>query len=433
MSSALENALHHATDTKLVVLESGGIRRTAKAAGELFGARQAIIVADANTFGVAGPAVAASFSDSKHVMGAPLVLENEIHAEYSYVERIEAHLRAHDAVPIAVGSGVINDLVKLAAHRVGRPYLCVATAASMDGYTAFGASITHQGDKRTFSCPAPAGVIADLNVICAAPPELNAAGYADLMAKVTAGADWIVADVLGVEPIDQRVWDMVQAPLATALENPAGIKTGDRTAITLLMEGLLLSGFAMQAHKTSRPASGAEHQFSHLWDMEDATDASHGFKVGVATVAVARFYEALLAQPLEVLDASAAAQRWPETDQVKQTIARRFDIPAIKAKALEETLAKQVDRAAVARELAALKETLPTLRDRVGKQLPGADRIARMLAAAGAPTRCEEIGIPVQRLRSSFLKAYHIRRRFTVLDLAARAGLLEQLTQAVAL
>ena len=62
-------------------------------------------------------------------------------------------LAGNDAIPIAVGAGSINDLTKLAAHLCGRQYLSVATAASMDGYTAFGASITHEGSKQTFDCP----------------------------------------------------------------------------------------------------------------------------------------------------------------------------------------------------------------------------------------------------------------------------------------
>ena len=52
----------------------------------------------------------------------------------------------------------------------------------------------------------------------------------------------------------------------------------------------MFGGFAMQSSKSSRPASGAEHQFSHLWDMQHHTHngvaPSHGFKVGVATLAV---------------------------------------------------------------------------------------------------------------------------------------------------
>jgi len=47
-----------------------------------------------------------------------------------------------------------------------------------------------------------------------------------------------------------------------------------------------------------------------------------------------------------------------------------------------------------------------------------------MLCAAGAPVEPEEIGIARARLRESFGQAYYLRRRFTVLDLAARCGLL---------
>ena len=54
----------------------------------------------------------------------------------------------------------------------------------MDGYTAYGASITYRGSKQTFDCPAPKGVVADLDIIAAAPPAMNASGYADLIAKM---------------------------------------------------------------------------------------------------------------------------------------------------------------------------------------------------------------------------------------------------------
>ena len=95
-------------------------------------------------------------------------------------------LKNHDAIPIAVGSGTINDLTKLSSHLTGRRYMCVGTAASMDGYTAFGASITADGSKQTFNCPAPQACLADLDIICQAPIEMTASGYADLFAKITA-------------------------------------------------------------------------------------------------------------------------------------------------------------------------------------------------------------------------------------------------------
>ncbi len=165
----------------------------------------------------------------------------------------------------------------------------------MDGYTAFGASITHQGSKQNFDCPAPSAVVADLDVICAAPAGMNAAGYADLLAKTTAGADWLLADALDVEPIGWRAWNIVQGGLRDALADPEGIRNREVEAVGHLTEGLMLGGFAMQQAKSSRPAAGAEHQFSHLWDMQHHVHQGriplHGFKVGIGTLAVAGLYE----------------------------------------------------------------------------------------------------------------------------------------------
>ena len=105
---------------------------------------------------------------------------------------------------------------------------------------------------------------------------LTAAGYADLAAKVTAGADWIMADALGAEPIDAQAWRIVQSGLREALSEPAGAQRGEARAVTRLTEGLVLAGLAMQWAKSSRPASGAEHQFSHLWDMQREVHDANG-------------------------------------------------------------------------------------------------------------------------------------------------------------
>ncbi len=52
--------------------------------------------------------------------------------------------------------------------------------------------------------------------------------------------------------------------------------------------------------------------------------------------------------------------------------------------------------------------------------------LKKRLQLVGAPTEPAEIGITRERLRASFQRAYHIRRRFTVLDLAVRVGLLDE-------
>src|SRR5688572_19537488 len=198
--SRLQAALKAARETKRLELGRGVIAKTRDLFREQFGNQPAIVITDPHTSRVAGKSVA-------EMLGALVVqLPADVYAEWKHIDHLDAALRRTEGIPIAVGAGTINDLVKLVAHRAGRRYMCVATAASMDGYTAYGASITKDGSKQTFDCPAPLAVIADIDIIEAAPPELTASGYADLLAKNTAGADWIVADALGVEPIDRDVW-----------------------------------------------------------------------------------------------------------------------------------------------------------------------------------------------------------------------------------
>lgn len=434
---ALAAALASARDTKNLVVGSGVIARVAEVFAREFPGRRAVVVADPASLAAAGRAVIDRLSAAGFVGGKPFVFdEPNLPAEYSRVERLDAALRASDLIPVAVGSGTINDLVKLAASHVQRPYLCVATAASMDGYTAFGASITFQNAKQTFDCPAPLAVVADIDVIRRAPPEMTASGYADLQAKITAGADWILADALGLEPIDERAWTIVQGGLRTALADPAGARAGDAAAIARLTEGLLLGGFAMQWAKSSRPASGAEHQFSHLWDMEHhvhhGQPPSHGFKVGLATLAVTALYEQLLEQPLDRLDLAACCAQWPDEVGTAEVRAKElFARDDFQSTAIRETQAKHVSRAELARQLEKLQHVWPVLRDRLRAQLVSFSELKQRLQAVGAPTEPEAIGLTRERLRASFIRAQHIRRRFTVLDLAVRTGRLEACLAAI--
>jgi glycerol-1-phosphate dehydrogenase [NAD(P)+] len=427
----LAEALSSARETRALEIGSGIISRTARLFREQFGDRPALVVTDSVTRGIAGDEVVNSFGAGSDVCLGPFVYSDpKLYAEFGYVTQLEEALKQNDSIPVAVGSGTINDLTKLAAHRVGRPYMCVATAASMDGYTAFGASITHKGSKQTFVCPAPQAVLADLKIIQAAPAEMNASGYADLLAKTTAGADWILADALGAELIQPEAWRIVQGGLREMLAEPQGVPIGETNAISHLTTGLMLAGFAMQSAQSSRAASGAEHQFSHLWDMQHHTHngaaPSHGFKVGIATLAVTALYECLFAFPIEDLDIADACAKWPDDRAREEQIRDLFPEADLRAVALQETAAKSISRDKLRAQLELLRNLWLDLKTRLQKQLLPFNQVKAMLRAAGAAFEPEQIGISRERLRASFLRASLIRRRFTVLDVVSRAGLLDE-------
>lgn len=429
--SKIKAALAAANETRDLRIGSGVLSAVAEVFETQFPGQNAVIIADGTTYQLAGETVAQILTDAGIEQLSPFIYTDPaLYAEYQFIDQLVDFLSKTDAIPIAVGSGTINDLTKLASHLTNRQYMCVATAASMDGYTAFGSSITANGAKQTFSCPAPRACLADIDIIAKAPALMTASGYADLFAKVTCGADWILADSLGVEPIDATAWSIAQGGLHEALADPAGIKAGNPEAITKLIEGLMLAGFAMQWAKSSRPASGAEHQFSHLWNMEHhlnhGENISHGFQVSIGTIAITALYECFLATNVEDLDVASCAQNWPSLADIQREALDIFvgtDFPEI---GLQETSAKYNDRDTVATQLQLLKNNWPAIKEKLSKQIVPYQEVIRRLALVGAPTQPEDIGLSRERLRKTFVRAQFIRRRFTILDVSVRAKYLNQ-------
>lgn len=428
----IQAALRDASDTRTIFIEAGALAVADQVFAQSFGDQAAIVVADDNTFAVAGRAVYERLSFANADTPQPIIFPGApmLYAEYTRVLELEAALRNYDAIPVVVGSGTLNDLTKLAAHRSGKPYMVVATAASMDGYTAFGAAITRDGFKQTMACRAPRAVLADLEVVAQAPPAMNAAGYGDLLGKITAGADWLLADALEIEPIDQRAWALVQDSLRAWIAEPHRIPTGDRQAIAGLFEGLTLTGIAMQISQSSRVASGSEHRLSHLWEMQalgsHAATVPHGFKVGIGSIATAALYERLLARDLTNLDVDALCRAWPSRAQVERDVRQMHAIPQLAESAVVESLAKYIDADQLRQRLTLLRERWPSLHKRLNEQLLPASHLRELLHAAGCPTEAAAIGIDAARLKESYAQARTIRSRYTALDLVEETGLLEE-------
>lgn len=430
----IREALEEATDTKDVQIEAGALTSVPEVFRENFGESPVIVVADGNTFEVAGEEVQRRLEEAGYTVIEPYVFPAEppLYAEYSNIEKLKDSLKEHDAIPVAVGSGTLNDIVKRSAHECERPYMCVGTAASMDGYTAFGASIEKDGLKQTLSCPAPKAVVADLEILEHAPEDMTASGYADLLGKVTSGADWLIADALEVEEIEPTGWSLVQDHLREWTDSPAELRAGDQQATEHLIEGLILSGLGMQSYQSSRTASGAEHQFSHLWEMEGlghgeghtGPPLSHGFKVGVGSVAIAALYELILQRDLGDLDIEKLRGSWPTREEMEQSVRAQHTSPELEEGAVEQTLAKYISADELGQRLELLRSVWPELSEKIGEQLMPAGQIKEMLEAAGCPTGPVEIGLSWDDFKATYSRAQTIRKRYTVLDLASEAGIL---------
>ena len=389
-----------------------------------------VLMADDKGWGAAGPAVEAALTRAgitsrRHIIPAHPRPKPTVHL----ADSLRAVLRPGET-PVAIGSGVMNDVVKHAAFTAGIPYMCVATAASMDGYTSAGAPLSEKGFKKTIPCRPAKVLLADLDVIASAPADMTGWGYGDLAGKVPAGGDWIIADALGIEPIDDIAWPMVQGGLDGWLSQPDRIAAGDRDAVEGLFLGLTLVGLAMEAHGSSRPASGADHQIAHLWEMDDlhhnGERVSHGACVAVGTMAALRMYDWLLSRDLTTLDPTRRAAEASSLATKEAEIRDRFGPGEIAERAIVETRAKHVEAADLQARLALLRDVWPALSARLRARLWTADRMAQHLSRAGAPVQAADIGVAPAYLYRTILKARFLRSRYTVLDLLDEVGLLDQ-------
>jgi glycerol-1-phosphate dehydrogenase [NAD(P)+] len=390
--------------------------------------RGVLLVMDANTRVAAGEALTSAL-DETGVRSEEFVFEERegLLPGNNEVARVRARLSA-EALPVAVGSGVITDIVRYAAHLSDRDFVSVPTAASMDGYASSVAAMQIDGVRLTYPARAPQALFADPGVLAAAPAELTRAGLGDLLGKATAGVDWLAAHLLLGELYSEEVAARVLGPLQWAAENADRVLTGDRDAAQGLLVGLVESGVAMAMLGHSRPASGCEHHASHFWDLLAArglrAHASHGLQVGYATRFAMRLQRFAFAggvgalrpprPPADPLD--AAARRWLG-DPVPDGI-----VAAVRDKhRWSEANADRWPRNAVQWE-GVLTQLGPSLERFVA--------VEKALTQAGIPPDPGYLDIDQQTLRATFRYASRLRARYTALDFLEGQGVLEQAIEA---
>lgn len=394
------------------------------------GNRQVVCIADETTWAAAGDRVDHSLSSLDQANRIVLPARPRPYANVELVHRVrDALAETPGALPIAIGSGTINDAVKLAAAELETPYWVVGSAPSMDGYTAAGASISKDGFKQNMACPAPYGVIMDLDILKTAPQIMWASGFGDMIGKISALADWRIADTVGVESVDPWVWELAERSALDALSDPAGVGARSESALPSLTVGLLMSGLSIQAYNSSRPGSGAEHMFSHMWEMDHVgldfdPPLSHGAKVGIGSVLVAALYDELLELDLAATDIAARLSQWPSVNEALTLVNALHSTDAMRSVADSQLPKKHPDLHELERHLRATVAAWPTLRTELRRLMKPADEIRDSLVKAGAHHHPQQVGLDRDRIRVDYLRLRSTRDRYTSVDLAEETGIL---------
>ncbi|NJE01235.1 NAD(P)-dependent glycerol-1-phosphate dehydrogenase [Thermococcus sp. JdF3] len=188
---------------------------------------------------------------------------------------------------IAVGGGSIIDVAKLASFKAGVPFISFPTTASHDGIASANASIKDIGAKTSVKAVPPIAVVADVEVIKTAPYRYLAAGVGDMISNLTAVKDWQLAHRIKGEYYSEYAASLSLMSAKMVIKNADIIRLGNEESVRKVVKGLISCGVAMSIAGSSRPASGAEHLFSHALDAIAPKPALHGEQVGVGTIIMA--------------------------------------------------------------------------------------------------------------------------------------------------
>lgn len=330
---------------------------------------------------------------------------------------------------VTVGSGTLTDIGKYTSDRLGSlPHVVVQTAASVNGFADDQSVLMVDGVKRTTPSRWPDRLVIDSGVIAHAPVAMNRAGLGDLLATYTAPADWLLARFVGQDDsfsdaVVALTRDRVDAVVAAA----EGIGHNDHDALEALSAALTLSGISMGVAGRTAPGSGMEHTCSHLIEMtEHGAGALHGAQVGVLSVFAACLWQRVRAA---IADGALAQLRFPDADAMEARItaafARADPTGAMAAECWRDYRRKLERHHARADQLAELVRSWPEFDAEVERLLAPPRRLARALAAAGAPTRLSDLGIEPERSRWALANCHLMRDRFTIADLAFLLGLWE--------
>lgn len=240
-----------------------------------------LVVHDERTKELAGNRVAEILNDSDYTV-EDIVVER---ATMEEVERVQNHaIKWGVSSLIAVGGGSVIDVAKLASFNYRVPFVSVPTAASHDGIASPRASIKEKVGSVSMQARSPVAVLADTSLISKAPYRMLASGCADVISNLTAILDWQLAWRLKREYYSSFAVALAKTAADLIIEDAEYIKPGIEEASWIAVKSMIVSGVAMSVANSSRPASGAEHMFSHALDRIAPGKAMHGEQCGVGSI-----------------------------------------------------------------------------------------------------------------------------------------------------
>lgn len=399
------------------------------------GKKKPFVVCDQNTWEAAGKRVDAILTAAgvEHVVYV-IPLHNPEAGRIAPGEweagSILMHFDASCDMLLAVGSGVVNDLCRVVANAAGRPSAVVGTAPSMDGYASNCSSMEVNHVKVSIYGHVPQGILLDSEILAQAPMRMLWAGLGDMVAKYVAVCEWRISRLVTGEYYCPDVAGLMRSALGKLMAAADRIPARDPDAVALIAEGLVRAGIGMAFAGVSRPASGLEHYFSHMWEMMALERGMpydlHGIQVGVGTLLTLRIYEKLLADGTKP-DRARAEAHMRAFDPVKweARVRRVFGKTAGQIIEIEAKTHKN-DPVRHAKRLDNLMAHWDEIEGIIREELPNREALRAAMAATGMPLTPADIGIPTHDVVDAFVCARDIRDKYLTGSMLWDLGLTDE-------
>lgn len=434
----------HRTDIRDLIIEDEAVERLPDvvrqqqlACGRAFdpASDRVMLIADENTWQAAGERVEAVLlrTGIKFTQlifpGKPDLIPDE-----KATFKVLAEMPAKTGVLISIGSGTLNDLVRFVSYKVEKPYICVATAPSMDGYASSVAPMIQNNLKTTYETWGAAALLAQPDILAGCPDKMLAAGLGDILGKYTALTDWKLGRLVENEYFCESIHELVRDTADTALAHAGQLAERHLSAVQETMEGLLMTGIAMSYAGNSRPASGAEHHLSHFLEMSLMQQAKppvlHGSKVGLATPMVCDLYLHIQKLKPDFAKARAKASQF-DFSGWQQTIEKAYGSGAAEVVALGRKTQKNAPERTVSR-INAMEKNWQAIVDTARTDIPDPQALYQALIQVGAPSKPADLGITDAMVYDAVRFAADMRDRFTILQLYADLDLQDEALAVIA-
>ena len=423
---------YHTAQIDDVIVGKGVIKKLPEILAR-YEAKKPFILSDVNTYEAAGKAVCqvlegAGIPYTSYVFPQQILPPNE-----KTVGSAILHFDNTCDMVIAVGSGVLNDTGKILSNISKLPYIIVGTAPSMDGYASATSSMDRDDLKASLNSRCANVILGDVDILKNAPAHMLAAGLGDMLAKYVSIAEWRIAHLITGEYYCERVAQLVRTALKKCADNADGLLRRDENAVAAVFEGLVIGGIAMAYAGVSRPASGVEHYFSHVWDMRGLQFGTktelHGIQCAIGTYIAAKLYEKVKNFTPDDEKAKAYVENF-SYDSWKQELLAFLGESAETMIAAESREGKYVKEKHPAR-YAIIRDNWQEILKILEEELPSAEEIGKLLDTIGISRDPASMGVDQKALRTTFKATKDIRDKYVLSRLAWDLGILDELCEAL--